>query len=89
MLSKVKLQSIISLPSRSFFPYTGVRTDILYLTNAHQNNTQKSYWYFDVKNDGYSLDNHRKQSKGKNDLQKVKSNNWNLVGSKYFKNTIN
>lgn len=117
LLSKAKLQSIISLPSGSFFPYTGVKTDILYLTNAHQNNTQKSYWYFDVKNDGYSLDNHRKQIKGKNDLhkvaesdfkkvekdeslkenileigfkiidlQKVKSNNWNLVGGQYLEN---
>lgn len=79
LLSKAKLQSIISLPSGSFLPYTGVKTDILYLTNAHQNNSQKSYWYFDVKNDGYSLDNHRKQIKGKNDLHKVAESDFKKV----------
>ncbi len=114
LLSKCKLQSVISLPQGTFLPYTGVKTDILYFTNAHEQNNQKSYWYFDIKNIGYTLDNHRKKIKGKNDLNKlaesdfkraeknddikenmleigfevvdlenVKKNDWNLVGSLY------
>lgn len=71
LLSKCKLQSLVSLPQGTFLPYTGVKTDILYFTNAHEPNNQKEYWYFDVKNIGYTLDNHRRKIKGKNDLNKL------------------
>ncbi|GFN36037.1 N-6 DNA methylase [Tepidimicrobium xylanilyticum] len=75
LLNKAKLQSVISLPQGVFLPYTGVKTDILYFVDAHKTNNQKSYWYFDVKNDGYTLDNHRRKIKGNNDLNKINSVN--------------
>jgi type I restriction enzyme M protein len=82
LLSKCKLQSVISLPQGTFLPYTGVKTDILYFTNAHEPNNQKSYWYFDVKNIGYTLDNHRRKIKGKNDLNKLAESDFKRAETK-------
>ena len=79
LLSKIKLQSVISLPHGVFLPYSGVKTAILYFTNAHKANKQKNYWYFDVKNDGYSLDSRRRPLRGKNDLHKVSESDFKKV----------
>ena len=76
LLENAKLQTIISLPKGVFLPYTLVKTDILYFTDVKINNLQKYFFYFDVKNDGYSLDNHRRKIAGKNDLQTVNSTNF-------------
>jgi type I restriction enzyme M protein len=70
LLDRCVLKSIISLPQGVFLPYTGVKTNILYCTNVKQKKKQDKFWYFDVKNDGYSLDNHRRKLEGKTDLQK-------------------
>ncbi|MCL1997901.1 MAG: restriction endonuclease subunit S, partial [Turicibacter sp.] len=66
--------SIISLPQGVFLPYTGVKTNIIYATKINQNikpsQKRKDFWYFDVKSDGYSLDNHRRKLESGNDLDK-------------------
>ena len=82
LLSKTKLQSVISLPQGTFLPYTGVKTDILYFTDAHKPNNQKSYWYFEAKNIGVSLDNHKRKIKGDNDLKKIESSDIRKVDKK-------
>jgi len=79
LLSKCKLQSVISLPQGTFLPYTNVKTDVLYFINAHETNNQKEYWYFDVKNIGYTLDNRRRKIKGKNDLNKLAESDFKRV----------
>jgi type I restriction enzyme M protein len=66
------LHSIISLPSGCFYPYTGVKTDILYLTDIESSDT-KYYWYFKVNNDGFSLDSRRRKIDGENDFDKINS----------------
>lgn len=71
LLENSKLQTVISLPQGVFLPYTNVKTDILYFTNVRKERTNKHYFYFDVRNDGYSLDNQRKKLKGQNDLQVI------------------
>ena len=76
LLENAKLQAVISLPKGVFLPYTLVKTDILYFTDVRTNNLQKHFFYFDVKNDGYTLDNHRRKISGKNDLQTVNSTNF-------------
>jgi type I restriction enzyme M protein len=73
LLSKARLQSVISLPQGTFLPYTGVKTDILYFTDAHRPNNQKNYWFFEAKNIGVTLDNHKRKIKGNNDLKKIES----------------
>lgn len=74
LLDRCQLQSIISLPQGVFLPYTGVKTDIIYATKVNQKIKQsekkKDFWYFDVKSDGYSLDNHRRKLETPSDLSK-------------------
>lgn len=114
LLSKARLQTVISLPQGTFLPYTGVKTDILYFTDAHKPNRQKDYWFYEAKNIGVTLDNKKRKITGINDfnkidasdirqidknpdlkanmlelgfeiidLEKVKNNNYNLVGNGY------
>lgn len=74
LLNHCELQSIISLPQGVFLPYTGVKTDIIYATKVNQkiksSAKKKDYWYFDVKSDGYTLDNHRRKLETPSDLSK-------------------
>lgn len=70
LLDRCYLKSIISLPQGVFLPYTGVKTNILYCTDIKKKKKQEKFWYFDVKNDGYSLDSRRRKLEGENDLQK-------------------
>ena len=74
LLNHCQLQSIISLPQGVFLPYTGVKTDIIYATKVNQkikpSEQKKSFWYFDVKSDGYTLDNHRRKLDTTSDLSK-------------------
>lgn len=74
LLNHCELQSIISLPQGVFLPYTGVKTDIIYATKVNKkikaSEKKKEYWYFDVKSDGYTLDNHRRKLETPSDLSK-------------------
>lgn len=71
LLNKCNLQSVISLPQGVFLPYTGVKTNILYCTNVNSNKEkQEKVWFFDVKNDGFSLDNTRRKLETKSDIDK-------------------
>jgi type I restriction enzyme M protein len=74
MLEKCNLQSLISLPQGVFLPYTGVKTNVLFLTKIKQKHQQSHFWYFDIKNDGFSLDNNRRKLDGENDIEKYLSN---------------
>ena len=72
LLERCQLQSIISLPQGVFLPYTGVKTDIIYATKVNRkvkaSEKRKDFWYFDVKSDGYTLDNHRRKLETPSDL---------------------
>lgn len=74
LLDHCQLQSIISLPQGVFLPYTGVKTDIIFATKVNQkikaSEKKKDFWYFDVKSDGYTLDNHRRKLETPSDLSK-------------------
>lgn len=76
LLSQVNLELVVSLPQGVFQPYTGVKTDILYFTNAHKPiKNKEGYYYFEVKNDGFTLDAHRRKIEGQNDIHKLEANN--------------
>lgn len=53
-----QLQAVISMPSGVFKPYAGVSTAILIFTKTNSGGTDK-VWYYDMKADGYSLDDKR------------------------------
>lgn len=53
-----KLDGIISMPSGVFRPYAGVSTAILLFTKTNSGGTDQ-VWFYDMKADGYSLDDKR------------------------------
>ena len=53
-----KLEAIISMPSGIFKPYAGVSTAIMIFTKTGTGGTDK-VWFYDMKADGYSLDDKR------------------------------
>lgn len=55
-----KLEAIISMPSGVFKPYAGVSTAIVVFTKTGAGGTDK-VWFYDMKADGYSLDDKRQE----------------------------
>lgn len=53
-----RLQAVISMPSGVFKPYAGVSTAVLLFTKTNSGGTDK-VWFYDMKADGYSLDDKR------------------------------
>lgn len=75
ILKDNELISVISLPSGAFKPYTGVKTAILVFKKIEQNSTQwntTKVWFYELKSDGYSLDDNRRRLK---DFPLVDANN--------------
>ncbi len=55
-----KLDAVISMPSGVFKPYAGVSTAILIFTKTGSGGTD-NVWFYDMKADGYSLDDKRQE----------------------------
>lgn len=64
-----KLDAVISMPSGVFKPYAGVSTAILVFTKTGNGGTDK-VWFYDMKADGYSLDDKR-QEISENDIPDI------------------
>ena len=64
-----RLEAVISMPSGVFKPYAGVSTGILIFTKTGHGGTDK-VWFYDMKADGYSLDDKRTQIK-ENDIPDI------------------
>lgn len=60
-----KLEAVISVPSGVFKPYAGVSTAILIFTKTSSGGTDK-VWFYDMKADGYSLDDKRTKIEANN-----------------------
>lgn len=56
LVEENQLEAVISLPSGVFRPYAGVSTAILIFTKGGET---KNVWFYDVEQDGYSLDDKR------------------------------
>jgi len=65
-----KLDAIISMPSGVFKPYAGVSTAILLFTKTNSGGTD-DVWFYDMKADGYSLDDKRTPQPDKSDLEDI------------------
>ena len=64
LLTDCVVEAVISLPSGSFKPYTGVKTSILIFTKkgfALEESATKKVWFYELTTDGYSLDDNRKK----------------------------
>ena len=55
-----QLRAVISMPSGVFKPYAGVSTAVLVFTKTGAGGT-KDVWFYDMKSDGFSLDDKRAQ----------------------------
>ena len=60
LIDHQKLVAVISMPSGVFKPYAGVSTAILVFTKTNAGGTDK-VWFYDMKADGYSLDDKRSE----------------------------
>ena len=70
------LQAVISMPSGVFKPYAGVSTAVLIFTKTNSGGTDK-VWFYDMKADGYSLDD-RRTAINENDIPDVVARFHNL-----------
>lgn len=73
-----RLQAVISMPSGVFQPYSGVSTAILVFTKTNSGGTD-NVWFYDMKADGYSLDQKRNETPDNNDIPDVIARFHNLA----------
>ena len=64
-----RLEAVISMPSGVFKPYAGVSTGILIFTKTGHGGTD-NVWFYDMKADGFSLDDKRSEVK-ENDIPDI------------------
>ena len=69
IVEKNQLEAVISMPSGVFKPYAGVSTAILIFRKTGGSGTEK-VWFFDMKADGFSLDDKR-QPVNENDIPEI------------------
>ena len=72
VLEKCGLEAVISMPSGVFRPYAGVSTAVLVFTKGEKTDR---VWFYDMKADGYSLDDKRTKI-DKNDIPDI-IEKWN------------
>jgi len=68
LVEKCELKAVIAMPSGVFKPYAGVSTAILIFTKGGET---ENVWFYDMQNDGYSLDDKRTKLDGYGDLQDI------------------
>jgi type I restriction enzyme M protein len=69
IVERQKLEAVISMPSGVFKPYAGVSTAVLIFTKTNSGGTD-NVWFYDMKADGYSLDDKRNEIKD-NDIPDI------------------
>jgi len=80
IIEKHRLQAVISMPSGVFKPYAGVSTAVMLFTKTNSGGTD-NVWFYDMKADGYSLDDKRTEIKD-NDLPDIIARFSSLRGTK-------
>lgn len=68
LLEKCDLQAVVSFPGGAFKPYSGVKTSALIFTKGKPT---KRVWFYEVKADGFSLDDNRRPTPDDNDIPKL------------------
>ena len=71
-----RLEAVISMPSGVFKPYAGVSTAVLVFTKTGHGGTDQ-VWFYDMKADGYSLDDKR-TAVAENDIPDIVARFHNL-----------
>ncbi|MBP3398885.1 MAG: SAM-dependent DNA methyltransferase, partial [Erysipelotrichaceae bacterium] len=84
LIEENRLQAVISMPSGVFKPYAGVSTAVLVFTKDPSGT--KDVWFYDMKADGYSLDDKRQEVK-ENDIPDIIARYNNLLAEQGRKRT--
>lgn len=69
LIDHQRLQAVISMPGGVFKPYAGVSTAVLLFTKTNSGGTD-NVWFYDMKADGFSLDDKRSPN-GANDIPDI------------------
>ena len=68
LLESHKLEGVISMPGGVFKPYAGVSTAVLLFTKGGRT---ERVWYYDMAQDGFSLDDKRNPTPSQNDIPDI------------------
>jgi len=68
LLEKCQMEAVISMPSGVFKPYSGVGTAVLIFTKG---GTTSKVWFYNMKSDGFTLDDKRDIIDGKGDIPEI------------------
>jgi len=79
-----KLNAVISMPSGVFKPYAGVSTAVLLFTKTGTGGTD-NVWFYDMKADGFSLDDKRTALVPESEFNQCFTEPENVVDSKHVK----
>ncbi|MFT7681215.1 MAG: type I restriction enzyme M protein [Moritella dasanensis] len=77
LIERCDLKAVITMPSGVFKPYAGVSTAILLFTKVWgfkdkvDKPATESVWFYDMADDGYTLDDRRNKKNGIGDLQDI------------------
>ncbi len=85
LVENQQLRAVISMPSGVFKPYAGVSTAVIIFTRTDAGGTE-NVWFYDMKADGYSLDDKRFEIK-ENDIPDIVERFKNLDVEKERKRT--
>ena len=85
LVEKNQLRAVISMPSGVFKPYAGVSTAVLVFTKTGTGGTDK-VWFYDMKADGFSLDDKRAEIK-ENDIPDIVARFHNMEAEASRKRT--
>ena len=80
-----RLEAVISMPSGVFKPYAGVSTAVMIFTKTNHGGTD-DVWFYDMKADGFSLDDKRTEIK-ENDIPDIVARFHNLEAERERKRT--
>lgn len=72
LIEKCELQGVVSMPSGIFRPYAGVSTAVLIFVKGGET---KNVWFYDMKADGFTLDDKRSKTR-ENDIPDI-IKKWN------------
>lgn len=86
LVENQNLRAVISMPSGVFKPYAGVSTAVLVFTKTDAGGTDK-VWFYDMKSDGYSLDDKRTDLGHEGDIPDIIKRFHNLEGEAARKRT--
>ena len=81
LVDNQKLQAVISMPSGVFKPYAGVSTAVIIFTKTNSKSTDK-VWFYDMKADGFSLDDKRNKI-ADNDIPDIVKRYHNLADEEH------